>query len=172
MKTDIREQRFQFGEEARLVPGWAFVLAALVFAGVQVLLYALFQRESNPPSLLFSIPFGVLIGFLTVFFVLLIGYVNVDSGRRGMNRALWTAVVIFVPNAIGFVLYFLLRQPLHLGCPRCGAVIRPGFNYCPSCSNALHPACPKCKSAVSDADAFCPYCGTNLALHNHSETRL
>lgn len=167
-----KEAPFQFSQEARIVPWWAFLLAVAAFAGMLVLLHVLFLREPNPPPLGFRIPFGIMIGALMAFFVLLIGYVNIDSGRRGMNRTLWTLLVAFIPNAIGFILYFMFRQPLRAPCPRCGVMIRPDFNYCPACSYVLHPACPKCKAPVRETDTFCPYCGTNLALHNHSESRL
>jgi hypothetical protein len=39
--------------------------------------------------------------------------------------------VIFVPNAIGFILYFLMRDPLRVNCPKCGAVIDPKSNLLP-----------------------------------------
>jgi predicted amidophosphoribosyltransferase len=88
-----------------------------------------------------------------------------------MSVALWTLIVIFVPNAIGFILYFLLRQPLIyfllrwpllINCPQCGATLNPSFNHCPKCKFNLHPTCPECKHAVQTGDAFCPYCARGL----------
>ena len=35
------------------------------------------------------------------FYVLLIGFVNLDAGRRGMSRTLWTLVAALVPYGIG-----------------------------------------------------------------------
>jgi hypothetical protein len=29
-----------------------------------------------------------------------------------MNSLVWTLLVIFIPNGIGFIIYFLTRQPL------------------------------------------------------------
>jgi hypothetical protein len=57
--------------------------------------------------------------FLLVF-VLLIGYVNGDARRRGMRYVLWTLLAIFIPNAIGIILYFVLRDPLMRVCQQCG----------------------------------------------------
>lgn len=171
MNIAVDEHRFQFSEEMRIVPWWAIGLAAGVFIGVQVVLNFFVTHEHNPPPISLRIVLGLSFGLVLAFYVLMIGYVNVNAGRRGMNRALWTLLVIFIPNAIGFILYFLFRHPLRLPCPRCGSTTRRGFNFCPSCSYALHPACPKCKSPVRESDAFCPYCAANLALLNHSETR-
>jgi len=172
MNTAVNEPRFQFSEEARIVPWWATGLAAGVFIGVQVALNVLFVTvEHNPPPIPLRIMLGLLVGSMMAVYILMIGYVNADAGRRRMSRALWTLIVIFVPSAMGFVVYLLFRQPLCLPCPRCETPIRPGFNFCPACSYALHPACPKCTAPVRESDAFCPYCGANLALRNHSETR-
>jgi RNA polymerase subunit RPABC4/transcription elongation factor Spt4 len=96
--------------------------------------------------------------FFLSFLTLMMGYVNVDARRRGMNRLLWTLLVIFIPNAIGFILYFLLRSPIRLDCPKCGAIVNPQTNYCPSCRHSFHPTCPECKSSVKPGDTFCANC--------------
>jgi RNA polymerase subunit RPABC4/transcription elongation factor Spt4 len=95
--------------------------------------------------------------------VLLVGYVNRDARRRGMNVALWTVLVIFVPNAIGFIIYFLMRQPLRIACPKCGVVADPAFNFCPKCKFNLHPTCPECHRGVQAGDLYCPFCARELA---------
>ena len=59
---------------------------------------------------------ALLIGMFLGAVILMIGYVNVDSKRRGMNSLLWTLLVIFVPKALGFIAYFLLRKPLLMPC--------------------------------------------------------
>jgi hypothetical protein len=102
-------------------------------------------------------------GAVLAFFVLLVGYVNRDAARRGMNVTLWTLLVIFVPDAIGFILYFLMRQPLRIPCPKCGAVADPAFNFCPRCKFNLHLACPACHRAVQPGDLYCPFCANHLA---------
>ncbi len=69
----------------------------------------------------------------------MIGYVNADSKRRGMNSLLWTLLVIFVPKALGFIAYFLLRKPLLIPCPNCGAVGRIGLPILPEVWPCLDP---------------------------------
>ena len=48
----------------------------------------------------------VLLTFLTgialSIYFLLVGYVNQDAKRRDMGQVLWTLLVIFVPNCLGF----------------------------------------------------------------------
>jgi hypothetical protein len=150
--------------EIMAIPVWAVVIAAIVLVAIPVCIYAfsdLWSQADAPPFLRIIVTFfpGTILAFLT----LMVGYVNKDAGRRGMSRTLWTLVVIFVPNAIGFILYFLLRNPIRTSCPKCGAVVDPRANYCPSCRHSFHPTCPQCKAAVQPADKFCANCGSQLA---------
>jgi RNA polymerase subunit RPABC4/transcription elongation factor Spt4 len=94
--------------------------------------------------------------------VLLIGYVNADAKRRGMRYVMWTLLAIFIPNAIGIILYFILRDPRMRSCPSCSQLVRPGFAFCPHCGQNLAPACPNCKRPVEAGWRNCPACGTVL----------
>jgi putative effector of murein hydrolase LrgA (UPF0299 family) len=154
--------KFGIKRELTVIPGWAFVLAVAVFILVPALFFGLvWSHPSDAP-----VPFRILISFLPgtilAFLALMVGYVNRDSGRRGMNRTLWTLLVIFVPNAIGFILYFLLRNPIRSECPKCGTGVDLGANYCPGCGYSFHPTCPQCRSAVRTRDTFCANCGMKL----------
>ena len=97
-------------------------------------------------------------------YILLIGYVCADAGRRGMNRLGWTLLAIFVPNALGIVLYFVLRKALTAHCPQCNSVVEPGFGFCPRCRHRLSAVCPQCQRSVNDSDKFCPYCGCDVGI--------
>jgi RNA polymerase subunit RPABC4/transcription elongation factor Spt4 len=93
------------------------------------------------------------------------GYVNRDAKRRNMNSTLWTLLVIVLFPAylaIGFIIYFLVREPLPYTCPQCPATVNARFNFCPNCKYNLRPACPQCQREVFDDDKFCPYCATEL----------
>jgi hypothetical protein len=150
--------------ELRIIPWWGYALAVAVYVGIQVLFHGVaWPREINPPRLAFRVLFPLFMGMIPACLVLLIGYVNRDAGRRRMSRALWTIVVIFVPSAIGFVLYFLLRNPIQGGCPGCGSMVDSGANYCPRCRYNFHPTCTQCKAAVHPGDRFCARCGAELA---------
>ena len=150
-------------EEVKVIPWWAIGLAVLLFAGVQVLMHVvLFRLDQHPAPLAWRIFIGFMAGAAFAFFVLLVGYVNRDARRRGMNVALSTVLVIFVPYAIGFIIYFLMRQPLRIACPKCAAMADPAFNFCPKCKFNLHPACPQCHHPVQVGDVYCPYCAMAL----------
>ena len=95
--------------------------------------------------------------------VLMIFYVNADAKRRQMNRLLWTLLVIFIPNAIGFILYFVLRQPIARPCAKCGTSVRPDFVFCPACGESLAPTCPGCHHGIEPGWTACAFCGARLA---------
>ena len=150
-------------EEVKVIPWWAIGLAVLLFAGVQVLMHVvLFRLDQHPAPLAWRIFIGFMAGAALACFVLLVGYVNRDARRRGMNVALWTVLVIFVPYAIGLIIYFLMRHPLRIACPKCGALADPAFNFCPKCKFNLQPACPQCHHPVQVGDIYCPYCAMAL----------
>ena len=161
--------KINLSEEVRLVPWWAWTLAGAAFLCFQWLFHVfILQHEHNPPPFQVRIFLGLLIGIaMTVYFCLL-GYVNVDAKRRGMNRTLWTVIVMLVPNGIGFILYFFLRQPILGDCPACGARVQSGFNFCPKCNHKLVPTCAVCQRALRPGDTFCPYCGAKLEAAAHS----
>src|SRR2546425_11759366 len=93
--------------EIRIIPGWAYVLAGVVFITIPILFFTFVWKEGSDAPIPFRILVSFLPGTFLAFLALMVGYVNKDSGRRAMNRTLWTILVIFIPNAIGFILYFL-----------------------------------------------------------------
>jgi hypothetical protein len=116
-------------EEFGLIPLTAKVLAAVVFiAGV-----ALFTVFFGAGHFTLMTAVGTFAGAILAGFILLAGYVYADARRRGMPAAAWTALALLIPNAVGFVLYFLLRKPLVHPCPTCGQPVATGFAFCPAC---------------------------------------
>jgi len=148
-------------KEISLIPTWAYIVAALLFVLIPICFFLVTRQPYGPPSL-FPGVLGFFPGTFLAFLALMVGYVNRDAGRRGMSRTLWTLVVIFVPNAIGFILYFLMRSPIQMPCPNCGTVVDPRGNYCPSCQHRFKPTCPNCKAGVRETDTFCANCGAQL----------
>src|SRR4051812_5515411 len=148
-----------FSRELRIIPWWSYVLGGFAFICIQMVVNVMFHRSHNPPPPEMRTFLGLLFGFVATIYFMVLGYVNRDAARRGMSSALWTIIAIFVPNAIGFILYFLMRKPLQLPCPHCGARVEPGFAYCNKCGKPLKPSCPHCGAAIRTTDAFCPACG-------------
>jgi hypothetical protein len=76
---------------------------------------------------------GLLTGSLAAVWVLCLGYVYADARVRAMPAVLWTVIAAMVPNLLGFLLYFALRQPVLLPCPRCGRPIATELRFCSWC---------------------------------------
>jgi hypothetical protein len=175
-----KNERLRFWDEMKIVPRWLFWVLGVLFLAAQAT--AAYVNQSGglkpdffPPGLqdhpgLASLGLGAAVtAFWLIFasFVLLTGYVNRDAKRRGMSPGLWTfLVVVLWPAyfAIGYIIYFLLREPLPYACPQCGTVVGARFNYCPNCKRHLHPCCPQCKSDVVETDKYCPNCGQELSV--------
>ncbi len=160
--TNRNQTSTRFKDEIRSISPWVFFIASLVLLSMVVLLVVVVGRDHNAPPLAVRLLLGVIAGTLLGCYVVLIGYVNRDAGRRKMSRLLWTLIAIFVPNGLGIVLYFILRKPRSVNCPQCGAEVEPGFSFCPRCRNRLQPVCPHCQRSVNLGDKFCPYCGEAL----------
>src|SRR6266550_3692290 len=146
------ETSTRFMDEVRIISPWAYLFAILGF---------LMPLAAMVPLAIFG---GTILGC----YVLLIGYVNRDAGRRGMSRLGWTLLAIFIPNALGIVLYFVLRKPRIATCPQCGAPVQSGYGYCPKCGKNLGLHCPRCQHAVHADDVYCPYCGNPLTAADPS----
>jgi hypothetical protein len=152
-------------QELKVIPLTAWIITLLVYGGFVVLLWQVLiprdqELSSWPtlPQILFS--FGM--PLIPVVLVLLIGYVYADARRRGMRYVLWTLLAVFVPNAIGIILYFILRDPLPRTCPRCGAAVAARFPFCPSCGTTVAQTCPNCRRPVEPAWSHCAHCGASL----------
>ena len=157
----MNQHRSHFRDELAIIPSVAVWLAVLAFVLIQICLLVIAPHHipnDLPPKP--WLPFIAMVGglFLGVI-ILLIGYVNADSKRRGMNSLLWTLLVIFVPKALGFLAYFLLRKPLLHPCPKCGSPVAADFHFCQKCGYGLTPFCNHCGRPISSDYVCCPYCG-------------
>jgi len=159
----------RFEEEWALVPAgarWVAVLVALAMTGLMASLFLLpLIVEHEYRGLLFVFPVFLLslIGAVMLgVYVLLVGYVYGDARRRGMNQVMWTLLAVFVPSAVGVILYFILRDPIPVPCPSCATPARKGHAYCASCGAAVRTACPQCRQPVEAGWRNCTRCGTPL----------
>lgn len=155
----------RFREELRVVPWTAWVIGIAFYLVASTL--ACFVAAPRDPVMShwpLAARVASIYGFCLVLlvWVLLIGYVYADAKRRGMRYVLWTWLSILVPNAIGIILYFVLRDPLPRPCPRCAALARENYVYCPSCGTPMQPTCPKCERGVEPGWSNCPHCGEKL----------
>jgi len=161
----MNEHKSTFRTELDIIPefGWflAFGLGICGLIGV----FAAARHDRTMPHA--AAPFlALLCAVVVICWVLLLTYVNRDAARRGMSPTLWTLICLFVPNLIGFILYFILRKPLPKECPSCGFIVNDSFKYCPRCRYALAPVCPSCGQPIRNEYICCPYCGQQTAPPN------
>ena len=173
-----KNERWRFRDELKVIPRWLVITVIVVFAVSEItaVLIDLSGVANNgvvwPEAgnlALSALAMAGLVALGALFFVpwlLLLGYVSRDARRRGMNSTLWTLLCIMLMPAyvaLGFIIYFLVREPLPYACPKCAAMVGPRFNFCPTCRCDLHPSCPSCKREIVENDKFCPFCGHDLA---------
>lgn len=174
-----KKENLRFWTEFRIIPRWLIFMVIVLFIlaqGIALLVNLgapqrgeqIFPPELSDHLVLASLALAGIVtvaSLSTAIIIFLIVYVNRDAARRGMNAALWTILVIILLPAwgfIGFVIYFLMREPLPYPCPQCGTTVGARFNFCPNCKCNLHPSCPQCKHEVGELDKFCPNCGNDL----------
>ena len=153
-----------FFRELRIVPRVVWPIALLI-TGISIWFFLFRPRSPGMPGLTRLETAFFLWGALFLFaWVVLIGYIFADARRRGMRHVMWTLLTIFIPYFIGAILYFVLRDPLLVACPKCGARGRSIFVFCPHCGSELALSCPACKRAVEPGWHLCAYCGTQLTV--------
>ena len=145
-------------EELSVIPRAAKIVT-LSLAAVMGFLILAFARDLPPGGRIFA---AILVPGVLLIYVLLVAYVYGDSKRRGMRPVLWTLVALFVPNAIGIIAYFIVRESVLHPCPSCGTAARREFAFCPSCGITLPRACPSCHRPVEPIWTHCAHCGGKL----------
>jgi hypothetical protein len=158
----MNDKKSRFKDELKIIPPIAVGIAIAAFVAMLVLFAVLPKGPHDLPPFPGWLFLGILAGLVLTAWVLLIGYINADSGRRGMGRVLWTFIAILIPNCIGILAYFLLRKPILRPCPGCGAEISPDFRFCPKCGFSLAPVCAHCGRSINHDYVCCPYCGKTV----------
>jgi RNA polymerase subunit RPABC4/transcription elongation factor Spt4 len=161
----------RFREELKVIPNAAWIVGWVLYFCVGIGFTLLFTLGGDPGMQRMPLPVKGLLalvpGLMLVAYVALIGYVNGDSKRRGMRHVMWTLLAIFIPDAIGVILYFILRDPMPKACPNCATIVKAGCTFCPHCGSSLQATCPNCGRGVENAWSNCGYCGTKLPSPAH-----
>jgi len=85
---------------------------------------------------------ALVFGALAAIWLLCLGFVFADARRRSMRPVLWVLVAALFPHLLGFLLYFVLRQPIALTCAHCGSTVPMHQRFCSWCGAALAgPGC-------------------------------
>jgi hypothetical protein len=125
------------------------------------------------------------VSFVFVFvWIAVIIWVYKDAERRGMSGLLW-ALLVFIGNLIGLLIYLIVRQDHPLReeqgavsagppaapspaetkaalCPACQKPMEKSFVFCPHCGASLHPVCKSCGKPADSGWKVCPHCGAPL----------
>ncbi len=158
----------RFRQEWDLIPGAAFVIAGVVYLAYVAMMGFIWlagpiaEGEAIPLILWGWFFVTAALGVLMALYVLLVGYVWADAKRRGMNAVLWVLLAIFIPNAIGVILYFILRDPLPVPCPACQTPATKDQAFCAACGMAVRRACPQCRRPVQEGWTHCAGCGAPI----------
>ena len=117
--------------------------AAMAIAALAIPIWVAYFASSQGRSVLASqgflnampeaLWFGLTFGVFTAAFFLALGYIYGDAKRRHMPAWVWVIAAFFIPNLIGFILYFVFRGPLLGPCSSCGKPIRGGEAFCSHC---------------------------------------
>ena len=132
----------------RVIPFGAWVTAGIVFLLGFLVLSFVFNVHGNGVPVPIRLIVPIVFPLVWAGYALLVGYVYGDARRRGMRYVMWTLLAIFLFNGIGVILYFIMREPLMVYCPRCGA--------------GVQPACPACHRTVQIGWTHCARCGNQL----------
>lgn len=153
-----------FRKELRVIPRAAWIIAGLFYVGLVTFAWFMVptDHEMSQWPRVGQLAFIFLLPLFFFLIIPLYGYVYGDAKRRGMRYVMWTLLAIFVPDFIGVIIYFILRDPLPIDCPSCHNLVPSKFTFCPHCGNALRPHCPQCGKSVERAWTNCGYCGTKL----------
>jgi hypothetical protein len=155
-----------WNERFAIIPRTAKVVAALLTIGaVPLIIYATHLPPKHGEAVLplaAKVILPILCGALALIYVLLVGFVYGDAKQRGMRYVMWTLLAIFLPDAIGIILYFILRDRLPTTCPHCTTKVIAKFAFCPNCGTSVKPTCPHCGQAVEVLWQNCAHCGTKL----------
>ena len=141
----------------RVIPTPAWVVGGVLFAlAILCVVLGIAATGAN-----FALPIALVVMILSGY-ALVVGYVYGDAKQRGMRHVMWTWLAILIPNGIGIILYFILREQMPHYCTKCGAAVRHGFAYCPSCGTGMAAACPQCHKVMEAGWAHCAFCGTRV----------
>jgi RNA polymerase subunit RPABC4/transcription elongation factor Spt4 len=153
----------------RVISPVAYFLSGLWFViGFALVRYAAMAHDpkmAHWPEIA-KLAFSIAVPLVCAAWILLLGYIYGDAKRRNMRYVMWTLLAIFIPDAIGIILYFVLRDPLPAQCPGCGTLVNSKFTFCPNCSAPLRPTCTQCGRPVERGWKHCPNCGAATPAAN------
>ena len=109
------------------------LLAGLAFA------YHSFTQGDGLQTVLMEGAGFLIFALVIAAWVVCLGFVYADARQRAMRPVLWVLVAALFPHLLGFLLYFVLRQPIASTCTHCGQKISPQQPFCAWCGQPQTP---------------------------------
>ncbi|OGD21402.1 MAG: hypothetical protein A2Y69_04710 [Candidatus Aminicenantes bacterium RBG_13_59_9] len=169
----------------------AFVLTPLILAPLGIFTgvargtrNVFFNGWHNIPWFPFVPVWSFSLLFVIIWLAVIL-WVYKDAERRRMSGLLW-ALLVFIGNLIGLLIYLIVRQdhpvcgepagPVSMSqslppepaekepltCPACQKTVEPSFVYCPHCGASLQQTCSNCGQPAETGWKVCPHCGAQL----------
>ena len=91
---------------------------------------------------------ALVFGIAAAIWLLCLGFVFADARRRDMRAILWVLVAALFPHLLGFLLYFVMRQPIPSTCTHCGGTIPQHQRFCSWCG-APQPSSPSSNARLT-----------------------
>ncbi|HEY4358060.1 MAG TPA: hypothetical protein VGN16_20095 [Acidobacteriaceae bacterium] len=124
------------------VQRWAAIIVNCAVLIALIMGYVIARHHDVVRTMLLCGLAGLVFGMFIAVWLLCLGFVYVDARRRAMRPALWVAVVALIPHLIGFLLYFVLRQPIAATCAQCGQMIGMYQRFCSWCGSPQSSPAP------------------------------
>jgi hypothetical protein len=118
---------------------WASALVVCAFLIGLVVGYSTADRGAILRTMVTHGAAALVVGVCAAIWLLCLGFVFADARRRDMRAVLWVLVAALFPHLLGFLLYFVLRQPIAATCTHCGMAVSNSQRFCPSCGTSLVP---------------------------------
>jgi len=123
-------------KEVRL---WASILAGCLFLIGLAMAYETAGQGVRLRTMSAYGSAALVFGVLAAIWLLCLGFVFADARRRDMRAVLWVLVAALFPHLLGFLLYFVMRQPIAATCTQCGKMVSNRQRFCSWCGTSLVP---------------------------------
>lgn len=146
----------------QVIPPTAKIIAALMFVCMATFIWFVPLRHDDEMlgwPLIGKMAFVCFVSSMLAIYALLVGFVYGDAKQRRMRHVMWAWLAALVPNAVGIILYFILRDPPPRPCPKCAQPVPASFVFCPHCGTALAPRCSNCGKPMEREWTHCAHCG-------------
>lgn len=136
-------------------------LMTVLFGSVFFILFYTMIKEN-----MFEAPLAIVLITIIVAIVLVFSsisyFVYKDAPNHGLEPWLWMTIATYVPNFIGLIVYFIMRNNKKKVCGKCSNAFSKELKTCPYCGHDHRLLCPQCKGEVEDDWRVCPHCKEHL----------